>query len=147
MNFDKILVICAGNICRSPMAEVLLKEKFSHLQVDSAGLVAMVDYPADEKSQLCMQRLNLDLSQHRAKQITAQDVKQADVIFTMSAQQQKHLEQLFPFGKGKVFRLGHWQNKDISDPYQKPQEAFDDACRLIQVFLEDWKDFLGHKHS
>ncbi|KAA8732069.1 low molecular weight phosphotyrosine protein phosphatase [Acinetobacter qingfengensis] len=141
MNFNNVLVICAGNICRSPMAEVLLKQHFPNLQVNSAGLVAMVDHPADEKSQLCMQRLGIDLSNHRAKQITAEDVKQVDVVLTMSTQQQKHLEQLFPFSKGKVFRLGHWQNKDISDPYQKPQEAFDQACQLIQTFIQDWEKF------
>jgi protein-tyrosine phosphatase len=141
VNFKRVLVICAGNICRSPMAEVLLQQQFPHLEIHSAGLVAMVDQPADEKSQLCVQQLGLDLSQHRAKQITAEDVKNVDIVLTMSSHQQKHLENLMPFAKGKVFRLGHWQNKDISDPYQKPQEAFDQACLLIQTFIRDWEKF------
>lgn len=123
------------------MAEAILQQQFPHLQVSSAGLTAIVDAPADAKSQLCMQRLGIDITTHRAKQITTNISKQADVIFTMSAQQQRHVEQLYPFTKGKVFRLGHWQNRDIKDPYQKPQQAFDEACELIQTFIHDWEKF------
>ena len=141
MNFERILVICAGNICRSPMAYMLLKNKFPNLEVKSAGLVAMVDHPADDKAVLCLQRIGLDLSAHRAKQITETDVKSVDLVLTMSHHQQKHLENIMPFAKGKVYRLGHWQNKDISDPYNKPQEAFDQAFGLIQTFIQDWDKF------
>ena len=124
------------------MAECLLKQQFPERQIVSAGLVAMVDRPADAKAQQCMTALGLELNQHRAQQINAYLIKSHDLILVMSAQQQRHIEQEWPFAKGKVFRLGHWQQMDIPDPYQKEQAAFDQACTLIQSCIEDWIDYL-----
>ena len=52
----------------------------------------------------------------------------------------KHIEQTWPFAKGKTFRLGHWQSKNIADPYQHDQTVFDETCRLIQDCITDWKN-------
>lgn len=135
-------MVCAGNICRSPMAEVLLQHAFPQHYFSSAGIVGLTNYPADEKAQHCIAQLGLDLSQHRARKLDASLIKANDLILVMSAQQQRHIEHDWPFAKGKVFRLGHWQQIDIPDPYQKQQAAFDHACTLIQSCIQDWQDYL-----
>ena len=142
MKIQNILVVCVGNICRSPMAEYLLKQEHPNLHVESAGISGLVGHPADDKAQLCMLKLNIDMSAHTAKKLNAELIKKADLILVMSNNQQRHLEQTWPFAKGKVFRLGHWQNKNISDPYQHDQKIFDDTCELIQQCVTDWKKYI-----
>ena len=142
MKIQNILVVCVGNICRSPMAEYLLKQHYPNIHVESAGISGLVGHPADDKAQLCMHRLNIDMSSHIAKKLNAELVKKADLILVMSNNQQRHLEQTWPFAKGKVFRLGHWQNKNVTDPYQLDQDFFDSTCQLIQQCVADWKKYI-----
>lgn len=139
MQFRNILVVCIGNICRSPMAEFFLKQEFPELTIHSAGISGMVGYPADAKAQHCMQGFDIDMQSHVARKLNSEMVKQADLILVMSKNQQKHIEKTWPFAKGKTFRLGHWQSKDIADPYQHDQAFFDSTCQQIQQCVADWK--------
>ncbi|MEG1696932.1 MAG: low molecular weight protein-tyrosine-phosphatase [Acinetobacter sp.] len=142
MQIRTILVVCIGNICRSPMAEYLLKRDYPHLSIESAGISGLTGHPADEKAQLCMQHLNIDMSAHIAKKLNSGHLKQADLILVMSKNQQSHIEQTWPFAKGKIFRLGHWQHKNVPDPYQHDQTFFNDTCQLIQQCITDWKNYI-----
>lgn len=142
MQIQNILVICIGNICRSPMAKYLIALQHPTLKVDSAGLSAMVGHQADEKAIACMDTVGIDIREHRAKQITADLIKQSDLILVMSNNQLKHIEQKWPFAKGKVFRLGHWQGKNVPDPYQHDQAFFEETCRNIQSYVADWKSHI-----
>lgn len=142
MHIQHILVVCIGNICRSPMAEYLLKAAYPKLQIESAGLAALVGHAADEKAIKCMQTVDLDISKHIAKKLEATHIKQADLVLVMTYNQQKHIEATWPFAKGKIFRLGHWQNKNVPDPYQHDQDFFDDTFQLIQQYIADWKKYI-----
>ena len=78
-----ILVVCVGNICRSPMAEALLRDALREQQditVESAGLGALVDHPASEHAVTLMRERGLDISGHRARQITPDMVHAADLV-------------------------------------------------------------------
>lgn len=142
MHIQNILIVCIGNICRSPMAEYLFKIEYPQLQIESAGISSLTGHAADAKAQLCMQRLNIDMSTHIARKLNAQHLKKADLILVMSTNQQKHIEQTWPFSKGKVFRLGHWQHQNVPDPYQRDQHVFDEICQLIQRCIADWKSYI-----
>ena len=139
MQFERILVVCVGNICRSPMAEYFFKQAMPERQISSAGISGLVGHPADDKAMQCMQQLGISMQAHVARKLNADMIKQADLILVMSQNQQKHIEQTWPFAKGKTFRLGHWQGKNVADPFQKDQETFNDACALIQQCVADWK--------
>lgn len=142
MQIKNVLVICVGNICRSPMAEYFLKQQHPDLNIDSAGLSAMVGHAADDKAIGCMDSLNIDMRTHIAKQINIELIKTSQLILVMSSNQQKHIEQTWPFAKGKVFRLGHWQGKNVPDPYKLDQTFFEETCRNIQSYVADWKSHI-----
>ncbi|OUY06696.1 low molecular weight protein-tyrosine-phosphatase [Acinetobacter populi] len=138
MKIENILVVCVGNICRSPMAEYFLKQKFPNLSISSAGISGLIGHPADDKALQCMDRLNIDMRSHIARKLNADLIKKADLILVMSNNQQSHLEKTWPFAKGKTFRLGHWQNRNVPDPYQHDQAFFDQTCLNIQSYVQDW---------
>ena len=140
MAFDNILVVCVGNICRSPMAEALLKQRYPHKNIDSAGVGALVGHSADPAALEIMAGQEIDITNHVAKQIDEGLAKKADLIFTMSDSQTKWIEERWPFCRGKTFKLGHSQDKDIADPYKHEMSAFQTAYQDIVVSLEQWAD-------
>ena len=140
MAFDHILVVCVGNICRSPMAEALLKQRFPNKIIDSAGVGALVGHPADPAALEIMSKQQIDITNHVAKQIDEQLAKKVDLIFTMSDGQTKWIEERWPFCRGKTFKLGHWTNKDIADPYQHEISAFETAHQDIVEGITQWAD-------
>ncbi|MEG1400498.1 MAG: hypothetical protein RIQ74_74 [Pseudomonadota bacterium] len=143
MNIQTILVVCVGNICRSPMAEFFIKQQYPNLCIESAGISALVGHAADDKAITCMLNdYTIDMYSHVARQLDAKLLKKADLVLVMSLNQQKHIEQTWPFAKGKIFRLGHWQNKNVPDPYQHDQEFFNQTCKNIQSYVLDWQSHL-----
>jgi protein-tyrosine phosphatase len=142
-----ILVLCLGNICRSPIAHVLLQDLSQKngmgLVVDSAGLMAMEGWPANPHSVTLMAQRGISLDRHIAKQVTESMVKQADLIFVMDDEQKQMLERKFHQACGKTFKLGHHSHFDIEDPYQKDLAAFE-ACTLkIDQGLREWLEYLA----
>jgi protein-tyrosine phosphatase len=135
----RILTVCIGNICRSPLAEVALRQALpADWQVWSAGLQALVGMPADPTSKAIAQEQGLDLSAHRAQQFTGWMAQQADVILVMEDAHVRMLRQMAPTAQGKVYRLGHLRRFDIEDPYRQPRAAFDAAWAGISRGVADW---------
>jgi len=140
MAFDNILVVCVGNICRSPMAAAILTKRYPQKHIDSAGVSALVDHPADTKAIEVMAVDDMDISTHVAKQISEELVGKADLILTMSTSQTKWIEERWPHCRGKTFRIGHWIDKDIIDPYRSPKSVFEVAKSNIVNSLEQWNE-------
>lgn len=140
MAFDNILVVCVGNICRSPIAAALLKEQYPQKRIDSAGLSAVVGNPVDPNSQQVMTPHNIDMSDHVAKQIDETLVMSAELILTMSDNQTKWIEERWLFCRGKTFKIGHWINKDIADPYRHDISLFEVARQEIADSLKAWNN-------
>lgn len=136
--FESILVVCIGNICRSPMGERLLRQALPSKQVHSAGLGALVGNPADAHSVALMHAQGIDLSDHVAQQITAELVANHELILVMTERQKTGLESQYPSARGKVFRYCHWQGADVPDPYQLDVAAFEQALALIEQGTADW---------
>ena len=136
-----ILVICVGNICRSPMAEALLKSALrgqDGITVESAGLGALVGHPASDYSVELMDEMDVDISAHRARQIHPDMVKAADLVLVMEAGHKQAINDADPTARGKVYRLGEWQDKDIDDPYRQPKAAYIDALDDIKDGVASW---------
>lgn len=136
-----ILVVCVGNICRSPMAEAVLRDALRGQQdiiVESAGLGALVGHPASEHAIALMQERGLDIDGHRARQITPELVSAADLVLVMETGHKRVIDVNEPAARGKVHRLGEWQDRDIDDPYRQPKEAFEKALRGIDEGVSEW---------
>lgn len=146
---ENVLMVCIGNICRSPLAEGLLKKKAQangvSMSVSSAGLSALTGAPADLNAQALMRSIEGDISDHRARQVEKAMVLQADLILTMDLAQQREIESKFPMTCGKVHRLGKWGQFDIMDPYRRPWVVFEQVFSLIDVGIEDWCRVLWNK--
>ena len=139
---QNVLVICIGNICRSPVAEALLSLKLKNTEhtvtVSSAGLGAMIGHPADPLSIELAQHLGLDISQHRARQMTPEIVFSSELILTMTKDQQLQVEQQYPGVRGRVHRLGKWGEFDVPDPYRRPKAIFQQSIALIEQGVNEW---------
>lgn len=134
-----ILVVCTGNICRSPTGEYLLKKELgSEFSVMSAGLGALVDSPAHEISQKIALSHGVDMSAHRARQINLDILKWADLILVMENGQKEELLHRYPWLNGKVFRYGERERVDVPDPYRRPENAFILAWNYISKLTPYW---------
>ena len=142
--FNNILIVCVGNICRSPMAEYLLQQKIKKHGIDacvsSAGLGALVGQRADEYAIEVMTEHGVDGAAHRARQLDNEMVKQNELILVMEHWQKKEIESVFPYARGRVHLLGKWSDAEISDPYKKPKQAFVHAYEKINKACDEWCD-------
>ncbi|MBR8842466.1 low molecular weight protein-tyrosine-phosphatase [Pseudoalteromonas sp. JC3] len=143
--FESVLMVCAGNICRSPTAEYLLKNKLSgkSVAVSSAGLTALEGKAADALAQELAKEQGIDMSEHQGRQLTGTLVAQNSLILVM---EQRHLTDLcsrYPQARGKTFLLGKWiGDKEIPDPYRQSREAFEHVYELIDSACGAWQQYL-----
>jgi protein-tyrosine phosphatase len=133
-----ILVLCIGNICRSPMAEGMLRDALPGKTIRSAGLGALIGKPADPLSVQLMEEQGIDISMHRAQQISAGLIAQAELILVMDTEQKKYVEAKYFGSRGKVFRLDEAAKLDIPDPYREGIESFRTAHRMIDEGVKVW---------
>ena len=143
---NDLLIVCIGNICRSPMGEALFRSKFintsSKIKVHSAGLRAMSGFLADPLAVEIMKSVNIDISGHIARQLTEDLVFGADLILVMTSEQKTQLEIEFPSSRGRVHRLGKWESIDIIDPYKRPLAIFEQSFSSLVQSVDDWYEKL-----
>lgn len=143
--FNKILVVCVGNICRSPTGEALLKLHLPNHSIDSAGIAALVDHPADTQAAEVAQQHGLDLSHHRARQLTNDMAAQYDLLLVM---EQKHIDsvsQICPTARGKTMLFGQWLpqgRREIADPYKQSNEMFQLIYQQLAQSADLWSEKL-----
>ena len=148
MRYDKILIVCAGNICRSPLAEHLLKPHLPDCFLAAAGVPAGVGQGADPKVIDVARRHHLDLSGlngHGAKQLTPQMCLFADLILVMEEQHIGAVAAIQPLARSKTMLLGQWTGqKNIPDPYRRDQAFFDKVYQQIADACNIWAKKLSH---
>jgi protein-tyrosine phosphatase len=135
---NAILVVCEGNICRSPMAAGLLAAALPRARVRSAGLNALVGKPAEEAAVRLMHDRGIDIARHRATQITRQMCLDSDIVLVMERDQRQRLQEMYPEVCGRVFRVGEHVDRDVPDPYRQPAKAFRGALTIIDEGVEHW---------
>lgn len=145
--FNKILVVCVGNICRSPTGEGILKKLLPNKTVDSAGIAALksglVGKPADHTALQVAEDNGVDIGNHEAKQLTSELCAQYDLILVMEKGHKEALTHIAPEARGKTMLFGQWMGqKDIPDPYRQSREAFEHAFKLIDESAQLWAEKL-----
>lgn len=144
----QILFVCTGNTCRSPMAQVLLRDMLSAKEdfvVCSAGLFAKEGSPMSEMAQQVLRdEYGLDGSQHRAQQLTEEMALQSDWILAMTEGHKSYIQQVFPLVRVetlKAFATG--QSGDISDPFLGSFEDYRRCAQEIRACLAQGISFLS----
>lgn len=130
------------------MAEGLFKHALTQSNivncfVSSAGLDALVGSKPDPSACQLMLERSIDISHHRACQLTTEMVRKADLILVMETDQKIAIEVNEPSARGKVFCLGQWGDVEIADPYQKERLAFERSLILIEQSVSQWIDKLS----
>jgi protein-tyrosine phosphatase len=141
--FDSILVVCTGNICRSPIGERYLRRALPNKKIDSAGTDALVDHAADESAIKVAGAHGLSLEGHKGRQFTSSLGRQYDLILVMERFHIEQIGRIAPEARGKTMLFGQWmERKDIPDPYRKSEEAFASVYQLIEQAGKCWAEKL-----
>ncbi len=137
-----ILFVCSANICRSPMAEGLMKALVKGMEedwrIESAGVWAIKNSPAAENTLKVLLERGVDLSSHAAKQITLEMVEEFSLVLTMESNHQEALRAAFPEHAGKVFKMSEMVGRkgDVVDPIGFPPVVFEQTAREIEAILK-----------
>lgn len=137
--FKSVLVVCVGNLCRSPTGQYLLRNKLRNIEVTSAGLLAQVDQPACQTAIQVAAENQLDISAHQTRRISTELVMAHDLILVMESEHQKAVEDLVPVAKGKVMLFGKWQQEtEIPDPYKRSREIYQIVFEQLRTNAMMW---------
>jgi len=140
-----VLMVCTGNLCRSPMAEALLLARLARdearqgWQIASAGIWTVDGRPASAFAIEEMARRGLDLSGHISRNITRTLMIEADLVLAMT---RKHIEALgaaFPAHARKVYLLSEMsgQIRDVGDPYGGPRQQYAYIAKILEQLIAD----------
>jgi protein-tyrosine-phosphatase len=139
-----VLCVCTGNLCRSPMAEGLLRHKLAEdgqggrFKIYSAGIWGVDGSPASANSVDVMAERGIDISDHIAHTITSEDVADSDLILVMSREHAQVIRNSWPQYGWKVHLLSEMVGgrRDIRDPYGGPIEEYRTCADTISGYIE-----------
>lgn len=150
----RILLVCLGNICRSPMAEGVLRhlarERGIAIETDSAGTGDYhVGEPPDHRAQAAMRRHGLDISDLRARQFVREDYERFDLLLAMDAENLKNMRRLAPsqeHARKAVLIMDHAPQhplREVPDPYFGGDEGFDEVHAMLHQACSNLLDDLS----
>ncbi|WP_372884221.1 low molecular weight phosphotyrosine protein phosphatase [Shimia sp.] len=144
--FNNILVVCVGNICRSPLGERLLQAKVPGLNVSSAGIGALVGKPADETASQVAAEHGISLDGHSARQASAEILTGAELILVMESGHKAAIAQIAPQVSGRVMLADHWiGGKGVADPYRHSKEFHQLVFTQLDSAMDAWAQRLAAK--
>ena len=140
----RILIVCTGNLCRSPMAMALLQAKLARdearqdWKVESAGTWATEGRPASAHAVSEMAEREADLSDHQARPVTDEAVANADLVLVMTKNHAEALKTAFPEHAHKVYLLSQMVGReyDIQDPYGGSRMEYASTAKELEELID-----------
>lgn len=145
MKIGSILVVCVGNICRSPLGERMLAERLPDVVVASAGLEALVGQGADAGALSVAAERGIDLDGHCARQFDTEFASHYDLILVMEPGHRREIAARAPELSGRVMVFDQWTGgTGIADPYRRSRAFHEATFERMQAAADAWTERLGH---
>lgn len=148
--FKSILVVCVGNICRSPLGERLLLQRLQGLDktVSSAGIAALVGHRADRMALEVAADHGVSLGGHVARAFTPELGSEHDLILVMEPGHRHEIARLTPQLLGRTMLFDQWTGaKGIADPYQRSREFHVKVHEQIRDAADAWAERLTDRRK
>lgn len=140
--FQRVIFVCSGNTCRSPMAAGIFNEISSRQELgfnaQSAGIYAGYFQNATKEAIAVCQEHGIDISMHTSRPISIASVESFDVAITMTQSQKEFLVSAYPSMEGKAFMASEWAMgivKDVDDPYGGGVKMYEDVFDELSYYI------------
>ena len=139
-----IMLVCTGNLCRSPMGMGLLRQQLAQQEMDhmhrviSTGVWAEEGRAASENAMLVMQERGINIRDHLSRPVTASLVAEADLILVMSHEHKRVIRNTWPQYAWKTFLLSEMagKKKSVEDPYGGPIDEYRVCADIISDYID-----------
>ncbi len=137
--YKKVIFVCTGNTCRSPMAEAIFRnlERDSDIKVSSRGLVVLFGEPINPKAEIVLKNHDLELINHRAKGLKESEIDENTLVLTMTQEQKRKVMQNYP-GAVNVYTIKEYAGEtgDVVDPYGGTLVDYEECFKELAILVK-----------
>jgi len=139
MLIKSINIVCFANYCRSPVAEVLMSDKFEGLNITSSGIQPLIKSTMSKRSLKFLLKNGYDHKVHIPKKVNSEIIKNFDITLAMDVEVLMYLNDQFPNQKSRIKLFNYQQpSYSIPDPYQFNEKDYFDVMKKIKFVVDNF---------
>ena len=139
-----ILLVCTGNTCRSAMAGGLFEKAIDDdydgcINIETAGINVYVPTPASENAVKIMEEMDIDISDHISRQVTKEDIENADLVLVMTLSHRNTLIDLYPQFSDKIYTIPEYaygSDDEILDPFGGDEDEYRECANELKEAID-----------